>query len=77
MCFFQADVGAILVRNGLPQNSYDAEIASLEEFIAADLVTVEDRVVRFDSPLKMLVRPVAAAFDRYIAAGENRYSRVA
>src|SRR3569623_118829 len=50
MCFFQADVGAILVRYGLPQDSYDAEIASLEEFIAAGLVTVEDRVVRFDSP---------------------------
>lgn len=77
MCFFEADVGAILASHGLPEDSYDCEIAALDEFVAAGLVTVDSRVVRFDSPLKMLVRPVAAVFDRYIAAGDNRYSRVA
>jgi len=77
MCFFRADVGAILGRHGMAADSYDAEIASLDMFADAGLVTVRDRMVMFNSPLKMLVRPVAAAFDRYMAKGESRYSRVA
>lgn len=78
MCRFSADAGAIAVRHGLPVDYFDADIATLSEFVAAGIVTVSDRTVTFHSPLKMLVRSVACAFDRYASGrGTNRYSRVA
>ena len=56
----------------------DAEIASLAPYIAAGIASVEGRTVRFHSPLRMLVRPVAAAFDAYAgAASIKRFSKVA
>ncbi len=79
MCDFRADVPGVLARHGLPVETFDPELADLTDFVAAGIVTVEDRVVTFDAPLKMLVRSVACAFDRYARQGEaaNRYSRVA
>ena len=79
MCDFRVDVGEILTRRGLPSTAFDSEIAGLGEFVDAGLVTVENRVVTFDAPLKMLVRSVACVFDRYArqSDGANRYSRVA
>jgi oxygen-independent coproporphyrinogen-3 oxidase len=63
----------------LSEDHLDEDIAALEEFTAAGLVTVADRKVRFDAPLKMLVRSVATVFDRYARgpADGHRYSRVA
>jgi len=78
MCRFTADAGAIAMKHGLPEAYFDADIAALSEFIAAGIVTVSGRTVTFDAPLKMLVRSVACAFDRYATGeGGNRYSRVA
>lgn len=78
MCYFKADIGDILVRYGYEPDHLDVEIAALKPFIEAGLVSVDKRVVAFHSPLKMLVRPVAACFDAYMCEdGENRYSRVA
>jgi oxygen-independent coproporphyrinogen-3 oxidase len=78
MCRFTADVGAIAVRHGLPEDYFDAEIEALRDFVAAGVVTVSGRAVTFDTPLKMLVRSVACVFDLYASGGGgNRYSRVA
>lgn len=79
MCAFRADLATIAVRHGLSPEHFDDDLAGLTDFIDAGMVQVVDRVVTFDAPLKMLVRPVACAFDRYArqAEGGNRYSRVA
>jgi len=78
MCYFEADVADILVRFGYEPDHFDVEIAALKPFVDAGLVRIGHRVVRFGSPLRMLVRPVAACFDAYMRDdGENRYSRVA
>ncbi len=79
MCYFEADIAAILRRHGLPEDYLDEDVAALQEFTAAGLVTVAHRTVRFDAPLKMLVRSVAAVFDQYARgpADGHRYSRVA
>ena len=79
MCYFEVDTGAILQRHGLPKDYFDEEMAGLEEFAVAGLVTVDSGRVIFDAPLKMLVRTVAAVFDRYARTTESgpRYSRVA
>lgn len=79
MCYFRADVGEILTRHGYGFVHLDEELEALNDFVAAGLVTVENRVVTFDNPLKMLIRPVACTFDRYAGRQEGtpRYSRVA
>jgi len=79
MCYFEADIPAILARYGYAEDYLDADIAGLQDFIDAGIVSVEARCVRFHSPLKMLVRNVACAFDAHArqSDAQNRYSRVA
>ncbi|HTN41837.1 MAG TPA: oxygen-independent coproporphyrinogen III oxidase [Asticcacaulis sp.] len=79
MCYFEADVGDILIRHGLPVTYFDPELERLNPLEALDVVECHGRRVRLKSPLKMLIRNVCAIFDRYMAApdGQARYSRVA
>ncbi|ESQ77658.1 oxygen-independent coproporphyrinogen III oxidase [Asticcacaulis sp. AC402] len=79
MCFFRVDLGEILARLGRALDDLDQELDALAPFAEAGLVTIDKRVVTFDNPLKMLVRPVACVFDRYASRedGTQRYSRVA
>ncbi|MDC7684464.1 oxygen-independent coproporphyrinogen III oxidase [Asticcacaulis sp. BYS171W] len=79
MCYFEAEIPAILARHGYGADYLDADIARLADFIDAGMITVEDRRVSFHSPLKMLVRNVACAFDSYARGSDaqNRYSKVA
>lgn len=79
MCYFEADTSVILRRHGLSGDYFSEELAGLEEFRLAGLVTIDDGRVIFDAPLKMLVRSIAAVFDRYARTTNNspRYSRVA
>ncbi|WAC48378.1 oxygen-independent coproporphyrinogen III oxidase [Asticcacaulis sp. SL142] len=78
MCYFEADVAAILARFGYPADYFDAELTALSPFIRDGLVSVRGGHVRFHSPLKMLARSVACIFDLYAQeGGTNRYSRVA
>lgn len=79
MCYFEIDIGNILIDHELPFSSLDGELEQFGEFIAAGLVTVADRKVVFHSPLRMLVRSVASVFDPHSSntAGDHRYSKVA
>jgi oxygen-independent coproporphyrinogen-3 oxidase len=79
MCYFEIDLGNILIDHELPFAYLDAELDQLGEFVAAGLVSVQNRKVTFHSPLKMLVRSVASVFDLYAteSSGDHRYSKVA
>ena len=79
MCYFEADIGDILVRHGMAFNALDAELARLKPLEDLGVVECRRRVVRLKSPLKMLIRNVCAVFDRYMEQpdGQARYSRVA
>lgn len=78
MCYFAADTGVIAQRHGYPADYLDLELDLLAPYEEAGLVTIDRRKVTFHSPLRMLVRPVAAAFDAYAARRpEQRYSKVA
>lgn len=79
MCYFEIDIGNILIDHELPFSYLDSELEQLGEFIAAGLVTVADRKVVFHSPLRMLVRSVASVFDPHSSnmVGDHRYSKVA
>ncbi len=78
MCYFEADIGAILKRFGYDAAHLDHELMTLTPFVDAGICTVEGRVVRVTTPLRMLVRSIALAFDAYAAAmAEKRFSKVA
>lgn len=79
MCYFEVDIGNILIDHELPFAYLDGELDQLGEFVAVGLVSVQNRKVTFHSPLKMLVRSVASVFDPYAAgsSGDHRYSKVA
>lgn len=78
MCFFSADTGLIAARHGYPSDYLDLELSRLAPFEQAGLVSIAGRKVTFHSPLRMLVRPVAAVFDAYTARHPaQRYSKVA
>ena len=79
MCYFEADIGDILVRHGMAFNALDAELERLKSLEALGVVECQRRVVRLKSPLKMLIRNICAVFDRYMEQpdGQARYSRVA
>jgi len=79
MCYFCVDLEAILQKHNRPLDYFDAELALLSEFVTAGLITIEGRFIRFQSPLKMLVRTVAAVFDTYANSSQalHRFSKVA
>ncbi|MDV6331126.1 oxygen-independent coproporphyrinogen III oxidase [Asticcacaulis sp. 201] len=78
MCRFECNVAEVLQRHGYTVDYLDQDIQRLADFVAAGIVTIDDRIVRFESPMKMLVRSVACVFDTYAAGeGGNRYSKVA
>ncbi|ESQ88075.1 hypothetical protein ABAC460_17945 [Asticcacaulis sp. AC460] len=79
MCYFEIDIGNILIDHELPFGYLDGELAQLGEFSSAGVVTVRNRKVVFHSPLRMLVRSVASVFDPHAAdtTDDHRYSKVA
>jgi oxygen-independent coproporphyrinogen-3 oxidase len=78
MCYLSVDTGLIAERHGYPVDYLDLELGLLAPFVDAGLITIARRRVTFHSPLRMLIRPVAAAFDTYaVRCPEQRYSKVA
>ncbi|OYW83584.1 MAG: oxygen-independent coproporphyrinogen III oxidase [Asticcacaulis sp. 32-58-5] len=79
MCYFEIDIENILIRHNLPCSYLDEELAHLDEYISAGVVTVQNRKLVFHSPLRMLIRSVASVFDRHnsYTTEDHRYSKVA
>ena len=77
MCYFEADIGKILLENDYDEDYFDEEISQLDAFAENNIIVKYGREVEFISPLKMLIRSVAACFDPYTKLPESRYSKVA
>jgi oxygen-independent coproporphyrinogen-3 oxidase len=75
MCDLVLDVGALAVAHGRPVNHFDRELSGFGEMIADDLMTLEDRTITITDEGRPLVRAVAAKFDQYLKAGEQRHSK--
>ncbi len=75
MCDLTADMDAIARRHGAPAATFAAEMERLAPLIDDGICTVAESRVTVTEKGRPLVRLVAAAFDAYLTAGEQRHSR--
>lgn len=65
MCYFEADLNDILSYNNYPLNYFDRELSQLKDLETMNIVSVENRRIRFRSTIPMLIRYVSKIFDSY------------
>lgn len=75
MCYLEADTAAACAESGLPPESLDAELESLQPMAQDGILTLEGRRVIVDPEYRMLVRIVCEAFDQYAQKGEGAAPR--
>ena len=75
MCDLTADVDAIARRHGAAPGVFAAEMERLAPLIDDGICTADESRVTVTETGRPFVRLVAAAFDAYLAAGEQRPSR--
>ena len=75
MCDLRADVDAIARRHGAAPGGFAAEMERLAPLIDDGICTADESRVTVTETGRPFVRLVAAAFDAYLAAGEQRRSR--
>ncbi|MCX8005522.1 MAG: oxygen-independent coproporphyrinogen III oxidase, partial [Burkholderiaceae bacterium] len=79
MCHFQVSKEAIETAHLLKFDDYFArELAALQAFVEAGLVTVDAEWISVTAKGKLLVRAIAMVFDRYLQQDQRarRYSRI-
>ncbi len=75
MCDLAADVDATARRHGAARGAFAAEMERLAPLIDDGICTADESRVTVTEKGRPLVRLVAAAFDAYLTAGEQRHSR--
>ncbi len=75
MCDLTADVDALARRHGAAPGAFATEMERRAPLIDDGICTVEENHVTVTEKGRPFVRLVAAAFDAYLTAGEQRHSR--
>lgn len=75
MCDMVVDLAQLARAHGFPESTFDADLAQLEPMVADGLVAVSGATVRIPEDARLLMRTVAAVFDRYLQTGRGRHSR--
>ena len=76
MCDLEVDLEAVRDRHGAPSEAFDAALTKLEPFFADGLATLSEAgVLRVIGDGRLLVRSIAAAFDRYLEANQPRHAK--
>ncbi|MBM3566510.1 MAG: oxygen-independent coproporphyrinogen III oxidase [Alphaproteobacteria bacterium] len=75
MCEMHVDLGQMARAHGFPDDTFDADIAQLGPLAADGIVAVSGATVRIPEEGRLLMRTVAAVFDRYLQTGRGRHSR--
>jgi oxygen-independent coproporphyrinogen-3 oxidase len=75
MCEFFVDLAAIRRRNHAPANFFSFEMEALGPLAADGVVVLDGERISVTTKGQRLVRVVAAVFDSYITAGEERHAR--
>lgn len=73
LCLFEADLAEIAKAHGHPASIFDADMASLADFVEAGWVEIEGRHVRIAAHQWEIARLVASRFDAYLG-GAGRHS---
>jgi oxygen-independent coproporphyrinogen-3 oxidase len=75
MCGMEVDIDAICSKFAVDPAQFDAELDSLAPMEADGLLVRAGRELHMTDDGRALVRAAAAAFDRYLKAGEARHSK--
>lgn len=77
MCYFSVDIEKQLNEFNFPINYFDDRIEVLSEFRESGVVSIKNRRIDFNSPLRMIVRSVCSVFDQYHLTLEGgRYLKI-
>lgn len=75
MCDLSVDLDAVAARHGASGDQFGPELASLAGLEADGVVVRQGHTLTITPVGRALVRAVAACFDRYLKAGEQRHSK--
>ena len=75
MCEMTVDLAQLARAHGFAEDIFEADIAQLEPLVADGLVAVSGPRVRIPEDARLMMRTVAAVFDRYLQTGRGRHSR--
>lgn len=75
MCDMAVDLAAVSADFGLPSETFDKEVASLDPLVSDGLVEIEGSCLQMTAQGRPLVRAVCAHFDRYLDRHHVRHSR--
>ena len=77
ICHFRLDISAFAAKWQLDFNSYFADsIARLDNFLADDLVRINEHELQVTDLGRLWVRSICSSFDAYLHDGQQRYSKV-
>jgi oxygen-independent coproporphyrinogen-3 oxidase len=74
MCDDRVDLAAVCAAHGAKLETFDEEVAALDELVADGLVEIDGAVIRVTERGRPFVRLAAAAFDAYLTRGAARHS---
>jgi oxygen-independent coproporphyrinogen-3 oxidase len=77
MCYFEADIPAILRQHGWPETAFDETVAGMAEMVSDGLVSVDQGVIRVSQNMRQAVRVVAARFDAYFTGLVGKHVQAA
>ncbi len=72
MCYLEADIGAVCLAEGWPEDALDAGLAACRPFAEDGLAEISGRRLRITERGRPAMRVVAAAFDGYLAKQADR-----
>ena len=75
MCELTVNLAPLARAHGFAEDTFDADLAQLEPLVADGLVAVAGSTVRIPEDARLMMRTVAAVFDRYLQTGRGRHSR--
>ncbi|MSP83354.1 MAG: hypothetical protein EXQ94_10580 [Alphaproteobacteria bacterium] len=75
MCDLTVDVALVARRHGFPAHALIGDLDALAPMVADGLAVIEGSRVRVTDAGRPFIRVAAAAFDRYLRAGESRHAR--
>lgn len=77
MCYFAADIPAILKQHGRDAGEFSAVIDGLADMAADGLVTLDGGCIRVTQEARQAVRVVASRFDAYFTPQQKKHAQTA
>ena len=77
MCYFSVDVAKHLTQHQYPIHYFDEQLALLNPYSEEGVISLSNRRIQFNSPLRMIVRSICSVFDQYhLTLDQGRYLKI-